>query len=956
LLPDPTENTVNDVLARYLAESGIPIWREPSARVIGKGQPDFVIRSDSTVYGEGEWSRSYADGMLQAINYGEIPDAGGCFLIAYPEELRGRIAKGWFDANPDLQKILGGVTYRGFYKLRGERAIPWRGKLEEIPDWLRKGVSRHPPPPDEAEFVSIMRDLVNGLTNQLPVEGSYPTLFEHIVASMPKDRGDLETAKRAAAYLLLNQVVFYRILQQPGKFPILRAEAIESPGDLKRNYFDQVLKVDYQAIFALDVATLLPRKATDQIRGMVRIINELQPEQFTRDLLGNIFHSLIPLDVRKPVAAYYTNPVAARLLGRLAIENSADTVADFACGSGTLLMAAYDRKAELLGHPLSAAEHQRFLEHDITGTDIMPFAAHLAVVQLALRNPAFLTDKVRVAVYDSTVLKPGAKIRPIETVLPGGQTYLDQFENGTREGERVRKGAVSGSGTGAGFSLHKVDVAIMNPPFTRKQHVTSEHRALLTERFKDYGKYTSGEQNFFGYFIALGDRFLKDGGRLAMVLPATVLRQLSSRGVRTLLGDRYEVEYIIQSGLRLAFSESTDFREILLVAKKGVPLEERGQCLMATLSARPDLASLDALTKTLKKLRSTPDSPELNADSLRLGIRVNRVPQSSLRGGGPWKQFLPGETLEGWSLPLNPLLVPFEKLTTEVVQGIRFNEVEDFVRPRNTLLSRPREANVRTNWAVIEETDEFIVAKSKRTGATVRVPRAVVRPTTRSVAGMSTIEFTTPFDYIVVGRFPGDTAFWDDPDPDAVLAKRLPHLATREATLLLGGRNNVGLDGTGTHFLAFVSARPVPPTWSFWSVRGLDLDDARLVALWWNSSFNLVQLIENRAEVQGAYMSWLKADILRLRVPDIRALSAASRTSLLKTYAKLARTPFPHLLAQLRGSYEGRIELDSSLARELQLPYTTEKLRELYAALASWITPAEGEHLSPRKGASIADN
>lgn len=938
-MPDPTENTVNDALARYLSNSGLAVWREPSARSGGKGQPDFVIRSDSTIYGEGEWSRTYADGMLQAINYGEIADAGGCFLIAYPEELRSRVAKGWFDQKPDLQKILGGVTYRGFYKQRGDRAIPWRGNLEEIADWLKKGVARHPPPPDEAEFVSIMRDLVNGLTNQLPVEGAYPTLFEHIIASMPKDKGELETAKRAAAYLLLNQIVFYRILQQPGGFPLLRPEAIESPGDLKRNYFDQVLKVDYQAIFALDVASLLPRRATDQIRGMVRIINELQPEEFTRDLLGNVFHSLIPLEVRKPVAAYYTNPVAARLLGRLAIDDAQDTVADFACGSGTLLMAAYDRKAELLGHPVTEAEHERFLGHDITGTDIMPFAAHLAVVQLALRNPSFMTDKVRIAVYDSTVLRPGAQIRPIESMLPGGQTHLDQYLSGAREGAAVRKGAVSGSGKGAGFAVSKVDVAIMNPPFTRKQHVTTEHRALLIERFKDYAKYSSGEQSFFGYFIALGDRFLKDGGRLAMVLPATVLRQLSSKGVRSLLGDRYEVEFVIQSGLRLAFSESTDFREILLVAKKAVPAQDQHDCLMATLASRPDPGSLEALSRVLKALRVTPDWPGLGEEAARLGIRYNRVPQSALHGGGPWKQHLPGETLEGWSLPESPLFVPLRQITTEIVQGIRFNDNDEYVRPRNTLLTIPRAANVRVNWTVLEESDESVVAKSRLSGATVRVPRVALRPTTRSVSGMSTIEFTKAYDYIVVGRFPGDGPFWDDPDPDAILAKRLQHLATREATLLLGGRNNVGLDGTGTHLLAFVSPLAVPPTWSFWSVRGLELEDARLLALWWNSTLNLVQLIENRAEVQGAYMSWLKSDILRLRVPDLPRLPAAARSSLLRTYTELSRVSFPSLISQLEGQFDGRLRMDDAWLRALNLPYSTKQLTDLYLAVLRWIRP-----------------
>src|SRR5436309_6225290 len=106
---------------------------------------------------------------------------------------------------------------------------------------------------------------------------------------------------------------------------------------------------------------------------MVTLISVLEPEQFTRDLLGNMFHSMIPLEVRKPVAAYYTNPMAARLLAKLAIQSSDDAVADFACGSGTLLMAAYDRKAQLLGHSMDQETHRRFGEDELTGIDIMPF-------------------------------------------------------------------------------------------------------------------------------------------------------------------------------------------------------------------------------------------------------------------------------------------------------------------------------------------------------------------------------------------------------------------------------------------------------------------------------------------------------------------------------------------------------------------------------------------------------
>jgi hypothetical protein len=86
-----------------------------------------------------------------------------------------------------------------------------------------------------------MRDIVRGLTDFLPSHGEFPSLFEHIIASIPKDTGEIETARRAAAYLLLNQIVFYRILEERG-YPALGPENLNRPGDLKTQYFDVVLR------------------------------------------------------------------------------------------------------------------------------------------------------------------------------------------------------------------------------------------------------------------------------------------------------------------------------------------------------------------------------------------------------------------------------------------------------------------------------------------------------------------------------------------------------------------------------------------------------------------------------------------------------------------------------------------------------------------------------------------
>ena len=174
-------------------------------------------------------------------------------------------------------------------------------------------------------------------------------------------------------------------------------------------YFEPVLKRNYSSIFGFDVASRLPADATDVVKKTVMAVKALAPEKIRHDLLGKVFHELIPFEVRKSVEVFYTNNEAAEILAQLAIDKPDAKVTNLAVGSGTLLVAAYRRKRELLQKEKGTVEledHKRFLEQDLTGVDIMPFAAHLAVVHLSLQALLYETEKVRVAVWDSTV-KPG---------------------------------------------------------------------------------------------------------------------------------------------------------------------------------------------------------------------------------------------------------------------------------------------------------------------------------------------------------------------------------------------------------------------------------------------------------------------------------------------------------------------------------------------------------------------
>lgn len=109
---DPTENTVNDLLASFLRNNGVRITTYPSARIpSGRRTPDFEVLDGGLVYGEGEWASKYIDGFNQAIEFGDIPGSTGYFLIGYPDVLKDSIRQQRLaTSSPEI--LLSGAVYR----------------------------------------------------------------------------------------------------------------------------------------------------------------------------------------------------------------------------------------------------------------------------------------------------------------------------------------------------------------------------------------------------------------------------------------------------------------------------------------------------------------------------------------------------------------------------------------------------------------------------------------------------------------------------------------------------------------------------------------------------------------------------------------------------------------------------------------------------------------------------
>ncbi|MFQ5763187.1 MAG: class I SAM-dependent DNA methyltransferase, partial [Candidatus Bathyarchaeia archaeon] len=351
---------------------------------------------------------------------------------------------------------------------------------------------------------------------------------------------DSESAARfLAAYIFLSQVLFLRMFgtAQPDKLPDnLRPATHHS----LRTAFNRILEINYRPIFEIDVLDAL---SEDYLRDTFDLIWGLEVEQVRYELAGRIFHELMPPGIRKMLAAFYTRPQAADLLAQLTLHRSDNTVLDPACGSGTILVAAYRRKLSLFSDEgKSGNPHKRFCEEEIFGDDIMPFGVHLATANLAAMDPSTTIEHTQIIQGDSLSLFEGRAYRH------GVQASLfpTAREAQTLSGERYE------------VALHKVDTVLMNPPFTKVERGIQQYVDM-----RRFAALTGGEVGLWGHFIALADEFLSDDAIFGGVIPISILRGRESAKVREIVFSRWTPLYILKATFNYGFSEWSEYRDVL---------------------------------------------------------------------------------------------------------------------------------------------------------------------------------------------------------------------------------------------------------------------------------------------------------------------------------------------------------------------------------------------------------
>jgi hypothetical protein len=964
-VPKPTEMTVRDLLQEELRKRGVTVVPEFSVSTpAGLLKPDIMLRNGAPYVVETKLGAEtkLLEAMVKLYDYSKyVTEAKGAFAVLFPEELR----RPWpyevwmkIAADPKLECSVIAI----FKDLRPSQ--PFKGNLSEIADWMASHVLRAPIVEADTGFaIRVLQDAVSYITASVrqlrgkELEDIFggKTVFENIL-QYEEGKYPLEEMRQAATYLLINQLLFYHVLtRMDASFSAVDEEKIVKPADLAR-YFEPVLKRDYSSIFGFDVASRLPMNAIEVVKKVVIVVKALAPEKIRHDLLGKVFHELIPFEVRKAVAAFYTNNEAAEILAQLAIDKPDARVMDLAVGSGTLLVAAYRRKRELLQKfkgTIELEDHKRFLEQDLTGIDIMPFAAHLAVVHLSLQALLYETEKVRVAVWDSTELKPGQTIPAISSELKTAyrRPTLDVFaKGGLSEEAYITKGAVTLEGVGGEkIPLEHADLIIMNPPFTRQERLPSQYKEALNQRLKEYTEKLHGQLGLHGYFIFLADKFLKSDGRLALVLPATILRLESTQGIRDFLMENYIVEYIITTSERSAFSEGAQFREILLVARKRkedtITAERVNLCAVVSLKRLPrDLAEARQFADHFRNLKNLPLEK-----AMKDYFSVILLTQGELKKNA--------DNLFRLIATSEPYLIEIWSKMTDKNQLTRFSkflENEDTlargfemtlrgtspVSAYTTFLIRDiaRALKKHDQWIVVSLTEEYAVAENRFTHETIQIPRAALIYALRRLSGVKTLDLSETLDLMVVEPFEEfNRLFGGRVNLDNSLLSWSRYVKSRETNLVFIRRFN--LSAPRTILFAHYSPYFFAASKMMYCFKNVAESDAKILTLWFNSTLNVLQVFIDRIETEGAFISLSKYSLLDAYVLNPSKISKEERDAMLSLYDKIKSVEFPSLLGQLKEKFPARVEIDKLMLKALDL--SDDEIRHilgyLYPALANEI-------------------
>jgi type I restriction-modification system DNA methylase subunit len=387
--------------------------------------------------------------------------------------------------------------------------------------------------------------------NALAVKAGYKNGLADIIG---QDYSRIETLARMMVYVLMNKIIFYKVLERHYMLPELKPLLKDNPEinsekylELLNQHFKRAIEEtgDFEHIFITglfdNIVLSEERGALIEIDELIHLLSAVEVERLG-DVIGPIYEDLIPAEERHQMGQFYTPQPIAELIARWCINNNPSAlILGPGCGSGTFEVEAYWILSQLKtgrkrGIPPGKDIHKSILKQ-IYAVDINPFPTQLTAMNLAMKNVRAPTTEANIVTADFFSIIPGQKVIASYPIM-------------TPYGPKHKEIAFP----------EKFDVIMGNPPYTRWGEIQETVQQRITERvgglLESYdllpiASRRGAEYTMVVFWIAHSIGFLKDGGRLGMIVSDSWLQ--TTYGVRfgRLLADHFKIHAIIDISSRV---------------------------------------------------------------------------------------------------------------------------------------------------------------------------------------------------------------------------------------------------------------------------------------------------------------------------------------------------------------------------------------------------------------------
>jgi hypothetical protein len=162
------------------------------------------------------------------------------------------------------------------------------------------------------------------------------------------------------------------------------------------------------------------------------------------------------------------------------------------------------------------------------------------------------------------------------------------------------------------------------------------------------------------------------------------------------------------------------------------------------------------------------------------------------------------------------------------------------------------------------------------------------------------------------------------------------YLESRKTNLVISRRFNISALNTAA--MAFYGDSILSPCKMFWAIQGVSDNEARILALWFNSTINIAQILSRRAETEGAFMGLDQYILQEFLVLDPKSLMPQQKEHLLNVFDENAKVKLPSVLEQLKTKNSVRKVIDLAILEVLGIKGDREELLDsTYASITKTI-------------------